>query len=109
MIRPVLNIQIDGSWLMWSVCIERMTVRSSTQPARWGSSSLTAIPDSPYRPYRNGLRIKAPAFWASMASTTPGCGRPSRRSSTGLGSSRSRWLGPPGMKSWMTDFARGRR
>ena len=36
-----------------------------------------------------------------------GIGLPASLSSAGLGSNRSRWLGPPSMNSKMTDFARG--
>src|SRR5471030_1115054 len=36
-----------------------------------------------------------------------GMGWPARRSSSGLGSKRSRWLGPPSMNSQMTDLAVG--
>src|SRR6478672_8672462 len=36
-----------------------------------------------------------------------GIGWPARRSSSGLGSKMSRWLGPPSMNSQITDFAVG--
>ena len=42
----------------------------------------------------------------SSSATSLGGGWPSCFASIGLGSSRSTWLGPPCMKSWMTAFAR---
>ena len=93
-------------WLMLSATMERMTQRSSMQPATWGNSSLTSMPLWPCLPNLNGdgSRLPGPgahqlrllerqrlaAFWA-------------RR---GLGSNVSTCDGPPDMKRKITRLAR---
>src|SRR2546427_10386924 len=89
------------------VYIERIIVRLSTCCARFGISSDTHMPDLPYCWNLNGLRIRPPAdlgFDTSLAIFSK-YGSPLCFSGIGLGSKRSTWLGPPFMKSWMTDFA----
>ena len=47
MIEPVFMNACAVSWLICSVCIERITQRSSAIPAMCGKSSLTSRPDRP--------------------------------------------------------------
>ena len=50
---PVWIKVTAGSWLMASVCIERMMARSSAMPAMCGSSSDISAPDRPCFPNWN--------------------------------------------------------
>src|SRR5262245_49261828 len=52
----------EGSWLGSSVCIERMTQRSSAHAPTWGNSSLTSSPLCPYLRNRNGEGKAAPVL-----------------------------------------------
>ena len=67
------------------------------------------MPHSPCWANLNGLRIKAPA--SCGFSTSPAIlskyALPWCRSSVGLGSNRSIWLGPPFMNRWITALALG--
>src|SRR5262245_37328524 len=84
---------------------DRMTARSSTQPATCGKRSETSMPLWPYlRKVRFVPRSRA-FFWTNwyLASpNSPGRGWPSSRFRSGLGSNVSKWLGPPAMNRKMT-------
>src|SRR5262245_12619027 len=52
----------DGSWFGTSACIDRMTQMSSMWAAVWAKSSLTSMPDRPYRANLNGDFMAAPVL-----------------------------------------------
>ena len=65
------------------------------------ASRRTPGRDWPCRENLNGLPSRLPVSFSSSA-TSAGGGWPSYLASIGLGSSKSTWLGPPCMNSWMT-------
>ncbi len=107
--EPVFIWQTPPAWLIPSATQDRITARSSAQRAMCGSQSETQIPARPWRAQvRREARRGAP--YSPIAVTTRpklgGSGCPARRLSSGLGSKRSMWLGPPSMKRKMTLRAR---
>src|ERR1700734_1168764 len=83
---------------MLSATIERTTHRSSTQVARWGKSSLTAIPACPYCLKVHGDCNKFPVLVRSSLGFSKGNGLPLSFARRGLGSKVSTCDGPPDMK-----------
>src|SRR5262245_63461752 len=77
---------------------------SSTWRAVWGRMLETHAPDCPYCLNVNGDFIKGPGLPKNVEIASFGRS-PSCRSSSGLGSNVSMALGPPSMKSQITDFA----
>src|SRR5690242_10193814 len=76
----------------------------------FGYQSETHMPLWPYCFHLRGEGISVLDAVPMAVITLPndsGIGCPARRSSSGLGSKRSMWLGPPSMKSQITDFAVG--
>src|ERR1041384_6524011 len=108
--EPVFIWQMPEEWLMPSAQQERITVRSSTHSERWGSQSETQMPLCPYC-FQERLQGReggpnSPIERTSLAKLS-GIGFPAHSLSFGLGSNRSKWLGPPSMKRKITLFARG--
>ena len=111
---PLWKNVMAGSWLIASVCSERMTQMSSAIPRVCGRRSLMTVPLLP-----PGLKAHLLGWTAKRAceATMPvmrwprriESGRSSlkRWRSTGLSSRRSRWEGPPDWKRQMTRFAFG--
>ncbi len=87
---------------------ERITARSSTQVAMWGSQSET---QSPLWPCCFHFRFEASTGeWNSPIGVITGLklggsGLPASWLSAGLGSNRSMWLGPPSMNRKITLLA----
>ena len=82
---------------------------SSTLRDRKGRSSDISMPHRPrfLNSKGEGIRVPMEAICStSLVRSRPG-GCPSYFFSVGLGSNRSIWLGPPFMKRWITDLARG--
>ena len=78
-------------------------------PCREREELRVCTPQSPAGRNLNGEPSKLPwALSLTRSVNDAGIGWPSRRFSSGLGSSRSMWLGPPCWKSWITARARGR-
>ncbi len=102
---PEFIIKSDGSWFGLSVYIERITQRSSMQPARWGKSSDHLDAALAPRPGRNGEGMSLP-FLRSPGRPTAGGAWPAYRSRAGLGSNVSTCDGPPFMNRKMTRLAR---
>src|SRR5262245_40820122 len=106
---PVFISQTLPTCVSPSAQQERMTVMSSTQVAISGSQSLTQMPDWPYcLNFRLLAMSGVPAVLPMAVSgrgKLAGSGWPASLLSVGLGSNRSRWLGPPSMKHQMTDLA----
>jgi hypothetical protein len=104
---PLPQSRSAAPWQGVSVCIERMSVISSTIFAVWGRHSESSIPAAPCLRNSNGVPRIAPGRFM-IASTFDGpvyfC--PLSRLSTGLGSKRSIWLGPPFWKRQITRSAR---
>src|SRR5688572_28824257 len=91
-------------------CIERISVISSTISAVCGNSSESSMPQRPCCLNFQGLAITvavAPPALSYLMSDEPGKAEPSYFASAGLGSNRSRWLGPPPMNSEIIARARG--
>src|SRR4051794_11831412 len=108
-VEPVFIWQTPPTWLRPFDQHDRITVRSSAQPARWGSQSET---QSPPRPYCFHFRFEASngEFDSPIGVITglklDGSRCPASSSSFGLGSNVSIWLGPPPMKRKITLLAR---
>ena len=106
---PVCHSSTAPPWRGLVQCIELTMQRSSTWPATWGNTSLTAAPDSPWRRKPKGDPPRLP--WRSGNESTlglaKGSGRPCSATRRGLGSKLSMWLGPPNMNSMITRLARG--
>ena len=75
--RPVFSAKIDWPWLLTPVCIERMSVMSSTIRPRWGSSSESSMPHWPRlrtsRDWprasswpRRRCRLISPGYWLAV-------------------------------------------
>ena len=94
-----------------SVCIERMRQMSSAQVARCGRYSESSMPHWPCG--RNSRWLASTAAVGLMNASCrffvsdSGSGLPFHFCSSGLGSNRSSWLGPPSIKRNMTFFALG--
>src|SRR5262245_26256172 len=109
-IEPVFIWHTEPTWLIPSHQQERMTVISSTCSAMFGYQSETHSPLCPYC-----LKVRFDAITPFIAvpiavvlgRMDSGRGCPSSSTSFGFGSKRSMWLGPPSMKSQITDFADG--
>ena len=80
---------------------------SSTQAARWGKSSLTAVPEWPYRLKLKGDPSTIRLIWKTVAGVSMRMGWPLSFCSLGLGSKVSICDGPPSMKRKITDLALG--
>src|SRR5579863_5305590 len=97
---PVFMNQIDDSWPLISVCIERTTQMSSTILAVCGNSSDSSVPQWPCFAKRNGLPINfLLAALTKLKVTSPEYSVPLYFVNNGLGSVRSMCGGPPCMKS----------
>ena len=109
-IEPVFIWQTEPTWFNPSAQQERNIVISSTCSATVGYRSETHMP---LWPYCFHLRVAGISVFDAVpiaVITLPkdaGIGCPARRSSSGLGSKMSMWLGPPSMNSQITDFAVG--
>jgi hypothetical protein len=93
-----------------SATIERTIVMSSTILPVCGMISDSSTPDRPHGWNLNGVPISLP-FWMFICDsilTSPGGGLPSNSLSTGLGSNKSIWLGPPFWNRQITFLAVGR-
>src|SRR5580658_10269098 len=90
---------------MLSATIERMTQRSSTQVARWGKSSLTAVPHWPYCLKDHGDCKRFPVLVRSSLGFSNGSGWPLSLASRGFGSKVSTCEGPPDMNKKMMRLA----
>src|SRR6185437_15404549 len=100
--------KIDCPWLLTPVCIERTIVTSSTISAKCGSSSETSAPHCPCLANFQGQPSTLALACAELSYLiSPGKLLPSSLFSSGFGSSRSRWLGPPCMNSEIIARARG--
>src|SRR5580704_10166447 len=89
---------------------ERSTVMSSTCCAMLGYQSETQIPLWPccFQVRFEGISVLPPVPMAVMGlPNDAGSGWPASRASSGFGSNRSTWLGPPSMKTQITDLALG--
>src|SRR5262245_57214466 len=93
---PQFIIIKEGSWLGRSVCMERITQRSSANSAVNGKSSLTSRPLLPYFLNENGDGKAVPVLRSVRKLT--GSGLPAQFLSNGLGSKVASWEGPPFMK-----------
>ena len=108
-VRPLCSSYIAGAWIVLVHQQERRKAMSSTQVARCGSRSDTSRPDWPWRA---NVRVLASSGvsplvnWLTGRPKLSGNGWPCRRASSGLGSNRSTWLGPPTMNRKMTASAR---
>src|SRR5262249_39956599 len=74
----------------------------------WGTRSDMSIPDRPYLPQRRWLPRQSGSSsrnWLWIFPKLGGRGWPSSRLSSGLGSNRSTWLGPPVMNRKMHRLA----
>src|SRR3989442_6138849 len=83
---------------------------SSTCFASVGYQSETQMPLLPYclKLRFDGMReLEAVPMAVMGRQNDSGIGWPASLSSSGFGSKRSRWLGPPSMKSQITDLAFG--
>ena len=101
---PVCTKVMAGSWLMASVTTDLTKHRSSTTPAVWGSSSLTGAPHLPCVANLNAEPASGSDAWKALMPvsrwpprTDSGKSWPCRLASSGFGSNRSSWLGPPAM------------
>src|SRR5947209_2480800 len=107
---PVFIWQTDPTWLRPSAQQEPRIHMSSTCCARVGNQSETQMPLLPYCLKVRFDRIRELEAVPMAVMGRPkdeGMGWPLSLSSSGLGSKRSMWLGPPSMKSQMTDLALG--
>src|SRR5579863_5741457 len=107
---PVFIWHTEPTWLSPSAQQERRTVISSTCCAISGYQSETQMPDCPYCLNVRLVPISELLLVPMAVMTLPkdaGMGWPLSSLSFGLGSKRSTWLGPPSMKSQMTDLALG--
>src|SRR6185369_12257440 len=89
---------------------DRITVMSSTCCAMFGYQSETQIPLWPccFQVRLDGISVLPPVPMAVIGfPNEAGSGWPARRSSSGLGSNKSMWLGPPSMNTQITDLALG--
>ena len=93
---------IAGSWLIASVCMERMRQSLSITRPVCGSSSLIDVPDWPHwrKPYFEAMTGKV--FWPEVIPVSrwpmrieSGSSVPCFDTSPGLGSKSSRCEGPP--------------
>ena len=101
-----------GRWLNWFVCIERTSAMSSAQVAMFGSRSLISMPHCPCFLKTRLVPITVALSFcknANFASPTieSGNGWPSYLFSSGFGSKRSIWDGPPSRKMKMQRSAFG--
>ena len=109
---PEFIMSCPGWWLKASVCMERISAMSSTQPATWGSRLETSVPHWPCFwnftpvPFSTAVSLRMNANLTSSRSDS-GMGCPSSSLSFGLGSKRSIWLGAPAMNKKMQALARG--
>ena len=69
---PEFIIKSDGSWLGLSVYIERITQRSSMQPATCGKSSVTSMPLWPCGRAENGEGMSLPLLRSPGHDRRPG-------------------------------------
>src|SRR5262249_14123531 len=109
-IDPVFIWQTDPTWFNPSAQQERNTVMSSTCCAICGYQSDTQMPLCPCCFHWRWVPISVLLLVPIAVMTLPndvGMGWPASLCNSGLGSKRSRWLGPPSMKSQITDFAVG--
>ena len=116
--RPLIGLPVcrnvtAGSWLIGSVCIERITVSRSTMPESWGSSSETSRPASPCREKAKCEPASGKLAWPlvmvvsrCMPTTLLGISLPLSACSRGLGSRRSICEGPPERNTKITLLAR---
>src|SRR4051812_41512283 len=106
---PVFISQMLPTCVSPSAQQERMTAMSSTYLAISGYQSLTQMPDWPCCLNLRWLAISGVPAVLPIAvcgrGKLAGSGLPASLLSAGLGSKRSRWLGPPSRKHQMTDFA----
>src|SRR5258708_22171420 len=89
---------------------DRSTVMSSTCLAMWGYQSETQMPLWPccFQARFDGISVLPPVPMAVMGlPNDAGSDWAASRSSSGLGSNRSRWLGPPSTNTQITDLALG--
>src|SRR2546430_2735479 len=107
---PVFIWQTEPTWFKPSAQQERRTQMSSTCCASVGYQSDTQMPLLPccLKVRFDGIsELEAVPIAVIGRPNDSGIGWPASLSSSGLGSKRSRWLGPPSMKSQMTDLAFG--
>src|SRR5882672_3513489 len=97
-----------GPWFGMSVCIERITQRSSANWERRGKRLLISSPDCPQRRNLNGDGIRLKVL-RSVLRFAAGGRCPAWVVSAGLGSNVSTCDGPPFMNRWISRFARGRK
>ena len=101
MVVPVFIKVLAGSWLMASVCIDRMTANSSTCFVRWGKSAVISVPLCPYFLKGNCGRKHVSRLFCNCAIDCPfvnsaGIGWPFIFTSSGLFASNvSKCEGPP--------------
>jgi hypothetical protein len=110
MIEPVFMKAWAVSWLICSVCIERITHSRSACEPRCGNRSLISVPDFPcFVKPTNEPRPLSSAFcsWASCCPLVndSGKGFPSRALSAGFQSKLSNCEGPPAMQRKITRLA----
>ncbi len=109
---PVFIMNSAGEWLFDSVKTECRNAILSTCRPRFGKISETILPDPPRGVNRNGDFISAPTWFLKKPVVFWNVGSNSRidlpcqRSSAGLYSQVSTWLGPPLVKTQMTRLAR---
>src|SRR5206468_11239240 len=109
-IEPVFIWHTDPTWFRPSAQHDRMTVMSSVNFAISGYQSETQIPLCPCCAHLRWDGMIALLLVPIAVITRPneaGIGFPASLSSSGLGSNRSTWLGPPSIKSQITDLAVG--
>src|SRR5690242_20271879 len=109
-IEQVFIWQTDPTWLRPSAQQAWKTVISSTCFAISGYQSDTQIPLWPYclKVRNDGINELLPVPMAVIGwPNDSGIGLPASFTSSGFGSKRSMWLGPPSIKHQITDFAVG--
>ena len=107
-IEPVFIWQTLPTWFSPSAQQARSTAKSSAHVAMCGSQSLKSIPHWPclanFRLLASRLLPPVPIGVMTLPKLA-GSGLPCCRVSSGFGSKRSTWLGPPSMNRKMTDLA----
>src|ERR1039457_4806357 len=98
-----------GVWVGLKVYIERMTQMSSMLLARLGSSSLTSMPDWPWRWNSKGEGRRPPVTRSVRKPAVEGGRWPAYFWSDGLGSNMSNCDGPPTRNRKMLCLAVGRK
>ena len=94
----MVRAKFEGTWLFDPVRIERIRVISSAMVPRCGSNSESSIPHWPrWWNFESDPMISRLACAALSNFKSPSKLWPLRFTSSGLGSNRSIWLGPPSM------------